>query len=75
MKNKENRDNTIDMSRKNSKKLKVYYLPVTLTQFQKDLSEILISLHAKSFKASLIGEPQADTVNKPSGLPDRKSVV
>lgn len=69
MKNKENRDNTIDMSRKNSKKLKVYYLPVTLTQFQKDLSEILISLHAKSFKASLIGEPQADTVNKPSGLP------
>ncbi|CAI4058778.1 hypothetical protein SKDZ_04G4950 [Saccharomyces kudriavzevii ZP591] len=47
------------MSRKNSKKLKVYYLPVKLTHFQKDLSEILVSLHAKSFKASLMGESQA----------------
>ncbi|EJS42267.1 hda2p [Saccharomyces arboricola H-6] len=52
------------MSRKNSKKLKVYYLPVTLTQFQKDLSEILISLHAISFKTSIAGGLQANSSNK-----------
>ena len=57
------------MSRKSSKKLKVYYLPVTLTQFQKDLSEILISLHAKSFRASLAGESQANALSKPCGSP------
>lgn len=55
------------MSRKNSKKLKVYYLPVRLTQFQKDLSEILISLHAESFKSSLVGRSQENSQNRPDG--------
>ncbi|CAI4057128.1 hypothetical protein SUVZ_02G4070 [Saccharomyces uvarum] len=55
------------MSRKNSKKLKVYYLPVRLTQFQKDLSEILISLHAESFKSSLVGRSPENSLNRPDG--------
>ncbi|CAI1842005.1 hypothetical protein SEUBUCD646_0B04030 [Saccharomyces eubayanus] len=55
------------MSRKNSKKLKVYYLPVRLTQFQKDLSEILISLHAESFKSSLVDEPPANSLSRLDG--------
>ena len=57
------------MSRKSTKKLKVYYLPVTLTQFQKDLSEILISLHAASFRASIVDEPQANSLERPDCTP------
>ncbi|EDO17693.1 hypothetical protein Kpol_1004p71 [Vanderwaltozyma polyspora DSM 70294] len=36
-----------------SKKLHIHYLPVGLTTFQKDLVEILISLHSKSFREEM----------------------
>ncbi|CCE62824.1 hypothetical protein TPHA_0D01850 [Tetrapisispora phaffii CBS 4417] len=40
-----------------SKNLNVFYIPVGLTSFQKDLIEILISIHSKAFKTELgIGE-------------------
>ena len=42
--------------------MNVHYLPVSLTNFQKDLIEILVSLHAASFHDELEGkEPQSGT--------------
>lgn len=38
---------------RNSRKTNVFYLPVGLTTFQKDLIEILVSLHARSFQEEL----------------------
>lgn len=35
---------------RSSRKTNVYYLPVGLTNFQRDLVEILVSLHARSFE-------------------------
>lgn len=37
----------------NARKSHVFYLPVGLTPFQRDLTEILVSLHAKSFQKEL----------------------
>ncbi|SJM87869.1 related to HDA1 complex subunit 2 [Zygosaccharomyces bailii] len=37
----------------NTRKLHVFYLPVGLTPFQRDLTEILVSLHARSFQKEL----------------------
>lgn len=37
----------------NTRKLHVFYLPIGLTPFQRDLTEILVSLHARSFQREL----------------------
>ncbi|AQZ17547.1 HDA2 (YDR295C) [Zygosaccharomyces parabailii] len=51
----------------NTRKLHVFYLPIGLTPFQRDLTEILVSLHARSFQKELEsdGDDSDDMVQYP----------